>query len=42
MCTISADEQFLSFLFPVLFAIPLFDLFSQPFGVSLASGWMWW
>ncbi|WVR09100.1 hypothetical protein IAU60_006162 [Kwoniella sp. DSM 27419] len=32
----------LSFLFPVIFAIPLFDVVSAPFGTSLAASWMWW
>ena len=33
--------QLASFLFPVLFAMPVFDLLSRPFNVSLAAGWMW-
>ena len=36
------SNQFMSFLFPVLYAIPLFDVFGIPFGTSLASTWMWW
>ncbi|ORX39095.1 OPT oligopeptide transporter protein-domain-containing protein [Kockovaella imperatae] len=32
----------LSFLFPVLFSIPIFDIFSIPFGTSLAAGWLWY
>ncbi|KAL7421264.1 OPT superfamily [Cryptotrichosporon argae] len=32
----------LSFLFPILFAIPVFDVFGAPFGTSLAADWMWW
>jgi len=35
------NHQFLSFLFPALFAIPLFDILSSPFGTSLAANWMW-
>lgn len=34
--------QLLSFAFPVTFAIPVFDILSAPFGVSLAAKWMWW
>ena len=29
-------------MFPIIFAIPLFDVLSLPFGVSLAANWMWW
>lgn len=36
-----SDEQCLSFLFPVIFAIPVFDIFSLPFHTSLAAKWMW-
>lgn len=32
----------LSFLFPVAFALPVFDIISAPFGGSLAAHWMWW
>ncbi|WWC73114.1 uncharacterized protein I206_107080 [Kwoniella pini CBS 10737] len=32
----------LSFLFPIIFAIPVFDVFSIPFGTSLAANWLWW
>ncbi|BEI92704.1 uncharacterized protein CcaverHIS019_0503320 [Cutaneotrichosporon cavernicola] len=32
----------LSFLFPVTFALPVFDILSWPFGISLAAQWMWW
>ncbi|WVQ81217.1 hypothetical protein IAT38_003339 [Cryptococcus sp. DSM 104549] len=32
----------LSFLFPFIFAIPVFDVLSLPFGTSLAANWMWW
>lgn len=35
------DLQFFSFLFPALFAIPVFDVLSLPFGTSLAANWMW-
>jgi uncharacterized oligopeptide transporter (OPT) family protein len=34
--------QLFSFLYPVTFAIPVFDILSAPFGVSLAAKWMWW
>jgi hypothetical protein len=40
-----ADElimQLASFLFPVIYSIPVFDLFGLPFGTSLAADWMWW
>ncbi|ODN95854.1 oligopeptide transporter 8 [Cryptococcus wingfieldii CBS 7118] len=32
----------LSFLFPALFAIPVFDIVGLPFGAHLAANWMWW
>ncbi|KLT46468.1 OPT superfamily oligopeptide transporter [Cutaneotrichosporon oleaginosum] len=32
----------LSFMFPVTFALPIFDILSLPFGTSLAANWMWW
>ncbi|KAK6904346.1 hypothetical protein I203_105158 [Kwoniella mangroviensis CBS 8507] len=38
----SGSLTVLSFLFPIIFAIPIFDVFSLPFGTSLAAGWMWW
>ncbi|WWD21141.1 hypothetical protein CI109_105622 [Kwoniella shandongensis] len=38
----SGSLTVLSFLFPVIFAIPIFDVLSLPFGTSLAAGWMWW
>lgn len=34
--------QFMSFLFPVIYSIPIFDVLSLPFGTSLAAGWFWW
>jgi hypothetical protein len=34
--------QLLSFAFPVVFAIPVFDVLGLPFGTSLAATWMWW
>ncbi|WWC91243.1 uncharacterized protein L201_006186 [Kwoniella dendrophila CBS 6074] len=38
----SGSLTVLSFLFPVIFAIPIFDVFSLPFGTSLAANWLWW
>ncbi|WVO15478.1 hypothetical protein L204_103136 [Cryptococcus depauperatus] len=38
----SGGVTMLSFLFPVIYSIPIFDLISWPFGVSLAANWMWW
>ncbi|KAL1407604.1 OPT superfamily [Vanrija albida] len=38
----SAAVTFLSFLFPVTFALPVFDVLGLPFGTSLAANWMWW
>ncbi|OCF41916.1 oligopeptide transporter 8 [Kwoniella heveanensis CBS 569] len=32
----------LSFLFPFIFSIPIFDVLGIPFGTSLAANWMWW
>lgn len=29
-------------MFPVTFALPIFDILSWPFGTSLAAHWMWW
>ncbi|RSH95296.1 hypothetical protein EHS25_000383 [Saitozyma podzolica] len=33
---------FISFLFPIIYALPLFDVLGLPFGTSLAAQWMWW
>ncbi|WVO22640.1 uncharacterized protein IAS62_003970 [Cryptococcus decagattii] len=38
----SGSLTVLSFLFPILFSIPAFDVLSLPFGSSLAASWMWW
>ncbi|OXB36338.1 oligopeptide transporter 8 [Cryptococcus neoformans] len=38
----SGSLTVLSFLFPILFSIPVFDVLSLPFGSSLAASWMWW
>lgn len=32
----------MSFWFPVIFALPVFDLVGAVFGTSLASTWLWW
>lgn len=37
-----ADSQLMGFFFPVLFALPVFDIFGAPLGTSLAADWMWW
>ncbi|KAK4684568.1 required for meiotic nuclear division protein 1, partial [Tremellales sp. Uapishka_1] len=38
----SGGMTFISFLFPIVFALPVFDILGLPFGTSLAAGWMWW
>ncbi|ORY20306.1 OPT oligopeptide transporter protein-domain-containing protein [Naematelia encephala] len=38
----SAGLTILSFLFPILFALPIFDIFGLPFGTSLAASWVWY
>ncbi|KAH8083524.1 putative oligopeptide transporter [Filobasidium floriforme] len=38
----SAFVTLLSFWFPVVFAIPIFDLVGAIFNTSLASTWLWW
>ncbi|WRT69026.1 uncharacterized protein IL334_006009 [Kwoniella shivajii] len=38
----SGSLTVLSFLFPIIFAIPIFDVCSAPFGASAAATWMWW
>lgn len=41
-CAELTYSQFISFLFPIIFAIPVFDVLGLPFGTSLAANWMWW
>lgn len=36
------DTQFLSFLFPVVFAIPVFDIVGTVVGISFAADWLFW
>ncbi|KAJ9109075.1 hypothetical protein QFC21_000402 [Naganishia friedmannii] len=38
----SAAITFASFLFPVTFAMPIFDIIGAVFGTSLAATWAWW
>ncbi|GHJ85515.1 hypothetical protein NliqN6_1917 [Naganishia liquefaciens] len=40
--TASAVITFAAFLFPVIFAMPVFDLVGALFGTSLAASWAWW
>lgn len=34
--------QLVGYLFPVVFAIPVFDIVGVLFGVSFAADWLWW
>ncbi|KAJ9093614.1 hypothetical protein QFC19_008282 [Naganishia cerealis] len=38
----SAIITFANFLFPVIFAMPVFDIIGAFFGTSLAATWAWW
>lgn len=35
-------KKLANFLFPVIFAMPVFDLVGAVFGTSLAASWAWW